>query len=448
MNFFSSENIKEKVKNLLCDSKSPGSEDFKTLVMFNVTILFALITGLLMIIRLYFETKNIWLHLNTCLTLVLIATTIYCLRSKKYRSYSGYIILFILTKAIISAAVEKGGLLAPGAFAVTFFPLVGHFCLNKTGARISLILSFCALGILYAYSDLNVKINASEKNISYRSLIFTVGILATYGLGSAFEMSRRKTEKKNKNLSEQLAWTSKMVSLGKMASGVAHEINNPLAIVRGKVFILKRKAAKGELSLSELTTELSKVDTATQRIEKIILGLKSFSHPESGLPPGIESIGKILEDSIEACSNLLLDKQIRFNSPDIALLKTIEVACHPGELMQIVINLISNSVDAIEFLNDKWIAIEYSLSSDKIKLSFLDSGTGIDQTHIPHLMEPFFTTKPVGKGTGLGLSISKGLIEKIGGEISYDFSRANTCFCINIPLAKKQAKETQVNSAA
>lgn len=116
--------------------------------------------------------------------------------------------------------------------------------------------------------------------------------------------------------------------------------------------------------------------------------------------------------------------------------------------MQVVINLISNSADAIEAHNEKWIAIEHSLSSDKIKLYFLDSGTGIDQKHVPHLMEPFFTTKIVGKGTGLGLSISKGLVEKIGGEITYDNSRINTCFCLSIPLTKKHCTVTQVTPAA
>ena len=109
--------------------------------------------------------------------------------------------------------------------------------------------------------------------------------------------------------------------------------------------------------------------------------------------------------------------------------------CRPNEVSQVLLNLLNNSYDAVEELEDKWIQVVTSIKNDKVCISVIDSGNGISQEIANEIMQPFFTTKPIGKGTGLGLSISKNLLESQQGELIIDHESANTKFDILLPKA-------------
>ena len=112
----------------------------------------------------------------------------------------------------------------------------------------------------------------------------------------------------------------------------------------------------------------------------------------------------------------------------------LQVLVKPTQLSQVFMNLINNSIDAIENLPDPWIKIESEVTPDQyIMIRFTDSGNGIPHHIVEKIMQPFFTTKEIGKGTGLGLSISKGIIEEHKGQFSYDENALNTTFEIKIP---------------
>lgn len=234
---------------------------------------------------------------------------------------------------------------------------------------------------------------------------------------------------------EKLMSTAKMSTLGEMAGGIAHEINNPLAIISGKAAILRKKVSRGLIESEKFMAELELIGKTSERISKIIHGLKAFSRNADQDPYEYYSLGQIFEDTFELCHEKLKKYDISFKfdiNPE-----QISIECRPAQLSQVFMNMISNSIDAINDhqLEEKWIHVKATLRDEKwVQIIFQDSGLGIPPEHVAKIMTPFFTTKPTGKGTGLGLSISKGIIEDHLGSLQYLASEKNTTFSIEMPL--------------
>ena len=123
----------------------------------------------------------------------------------------------------------------------------------------------------------------------------------------------------------------------------------------------------------------------------------------------------------------------------------LTLSCNQVQIEQVLINLISNSIDAIEDLNEKWINIHVSLVRDRVHIRFVDSGCGIAPAVVDKIMQPFFTTKAVGKGTGIGLSISKGILENHGGHLTYELFDGHTSFVMNLPEACSMSQENKAS---
>jgi signal transduction histidine kinase len=117
--------------------------------------------------------------------------------------------------------------------------------------------------------------------------------------------------------------------------------------------------------------------------------------------------------------------------------------CRASQIEQVLLNLLSNSIDSISDLPEKWIKIEILPQKDSFTLRFTDSGKGIPMQIADRIMEPFFTTKAVGKGTGLGLSISKGLIESHNGQLLYNNKSKNTEFTIQLPIKQSSSNSSK-----
>ncbi len=229
---------------------------------------------------------------------------------------------------------------------------------------------------------------------------------------------------------ERLVAAAKMSSLGEMAGGIAHEINNPLAIIIGKISQLKRRMEANP----EATESLTVIETTAKRIAAIIKGLSAFSrNAEKDEMEKIEVLPLIIE-TLE-----LSKERYRFNSVElkinIQLQEKIYVMGRPSQLLQVLINLLNNAYDAVEFLDKRWVEVTVLKESGYCKICITDSGSGISPQIVEKIMTPFFTTKKVGKGTGLGLSISKGLIEDHKGKLYYDSKNPHTSFIIELPIA-------------
>lgn len=221
---------------------------------------------------------------------------------------------------------------------------------------------------------------------------------------------------------------AKMATLGEMAGGIAHEINNPLAIISARAQMLQQQS--GKIQPSAIRDYADKIEQTVQRIASIVRGLRTFSRNGENDPTTLAETSQVIADTLEFCRGNLSRNNITLH---IALEKNLTLHCRPTQISQVILNLINNSQDAIQNLSEKWIRIESSMKNDIISIRVTDSGSGIPYEVADRMMQPFFTTKEVGKGTGLGLSISRGIIEDHGGKLYLDPTSTHTCFVIELP---------------
>lgn len=241
----------------------------------------------------------------------------------------------------------------------------------------------------------------------------------------------KRAEDALKKHHEQLVISAKLSSLGEMAAGVAHEINNPLSIIYGLSSQTKRKHDAGTLDPEILGRNLATILTTTERIAKIVKGLRTFSRDATDDPMEIAAVSQIIEDTLELCR-----EKFHIHSIDLRVDcdPSLFILCRPSQMSQVLMNLLGNAHDAIENDPEKWVEIRAVKNKSLLELSVKDSGKGILRDIVAKMMQPFFTTKETGKGTGLGLSISRGIVEAHNGQLYYDENCPNTRFVVEMQL--------------
>ena len=227
---------------------------------------------------------------------------------------------------------------------------------------------------------------------------------------------------------------SKMAALGQLAGGIAHEINNPLAAVRGRLYLL-RLALEGSNRPPEpkaLLEEIQTVDRLTVRISEIVNALKVFSRKDNGSRLTWLSLADVVREVLSVSAEKLRARNV---TCEVKVSPKLLVHARRVDLMQILVNLINNSCDAVGVSGgaaEPWVRVEACVERGTVLLSVTDSGNGIPDEVAKRMMEPFYTTKEVGQGTGLGLSISRSLAENMGGSLEYDAGARNTRFVVKL----------------
>ncbi len=239
---------------------------------------------------------------------------------------------------------------------------------------------------------------------------------------------------------DQLTVTSKLASIGLLAAGVAHEINNPLTVVLGHVELLLRTFTAGDtLDPTDTIKRLEKMQSASKRIAGIINGLQHFARHDASVPTRT-SLNEVVTETTQFLENFLNKAGIR-----------TEIALDPhgawiwsqsGKLEQVLINLVINARDALEDISHGLIKIETASDEKMCTLKISDNGCGIPVENRKNLFDPFFTTKAVGKGTGLGLSISKSIIQTLKGSMALESEVGiGTTFTLQLPSAALVSKD-------
>lgn len=229
---------------------------------------------------------------------------------------------------------------------------------------------------------------------------------------------------------EQLLNQSKFSALGEMAAGVAHEINNPLAVISGKAGQLLRSLRANQVEPDKLIKGLESIESTVFRISRIIKGLKDFSRNAENIPMQPVTLVSIINETLDLCRERFYHSGVKLEvgeTPDMLFY------CRNIQISQVLLNLLNNSFDAVSMSKEKWVRLEIEDQATKIIIRVRDSGKGIPVEIRNKIMMPFFTTKEVGKGTGIGLSISKGIIEDHLGSFYLDQTQAHTCFVIELP---------------
>ncbi len=224
---------------------------------------------------------------------------------------------------------------------------------------------------------------------------------------------------KEKALSEDMViQSSKMAALGKMAAGIAHEINNPLAVIGEKAGWMKDLLAEEDIAKSENFKELEdairKIETHVERTKKVTHRLLGFARRMEPIREQVD-VNRTLNDTIDFLENESKFRNINIHidpQPDLPKIRS-----DSSQLQQVFLNIMNNAIDAIGKGGEIHIETSYLAKNYEIMIRIADNGPGITKENLNKIFDPFFTTKKVGEGTGLGLSIVYSIIEKLGGRI-------------------------------
>jgi two-component system NtrC family sensor kinase len=256
-------------------------------------------------------------------------------------------------------------------------------------------------------------------------------------------MERIDTEKEE--LGQQLVRASRLAEIGEMATGIAHEINNPLQVMKGEQTlidaILGDLKEKGEIKesedLKEIEDSMAQIKLQIDRCSKITHAVLKFGRESEVISADID-LGSFIPEVISMVENKASVEGISVTqeiSEDIP-----PIQGDPGQLQQVLINLFNNAIYAIVERHGSEggeLDIRAGLKGDgKVQISVKDNGAGISPENLKKVFSPFFTTKPVGKGTGLGLSVCYGIIDNMGGIMEVSSQKgAGTTFTIDLPAA-------------
>jgi two-component system NtrC family sensor kinase len=291
-----------------------------------------------------------------------------------------------------------------------------------------------------------------EKALRWTILINVLGGLAI--LTMAFLLSGRiikriaKADQEKHTMDEQIVETGKLASIGELAAGIAHEINNPVAIMVEEAGwigdLLEEEEFKESSNLDEFKRALNQIRTQGKRCKDITYKLLSFARKTDPREQDVQ-LNELLEDLISLSAqrakygNITIKSDFQENLPAVMVSQS--------EMQQVFLNLINNSIDAMEKRGGE-IVLRTRLEENHVVVDVADNGPGIARVNLGRIFDPFFTTKPVGKGTGLGLSICYGIIKKYGGAIDVrSVPEVETTFSVKIPLTKDRVEGSGVQRA-
>lgn len=330
----------------------------------------------------------------------------------------------------------------------THSPLLGFFVLHMVfaalllpralaygGAGITILLMLMGLGLTRQWPA-----STSELILLLGwSLALLCTIFVSSQIGRSMRRQRRSLLRQTRKLrsidaklrrqQRRMAQHEKMVALGQMAAGIAHEIANPLASIDSLLQLMHRKPEK--LKPESIQT----LQQQTERIARIVRELTTFSHPAES-----DRQTLVINDAVrEALHMLSFDGRLK----RIGVKESFDqdagaVNMLPQALQQVLVNLIRNALDAMEDKPNAMLHLRTAREDGRwVTIEIIDNGPGIATKNLKRLFEPFFTTKPVGKGTGLGLSISYSLIARHGGFLTANSKPGEgAAFKIRLPICE------------
>lgn len=228
----------------------------------------------------------------------------------------------------------------------------------------------------------------------------------------------------------QLDQSEKLASIGRLSAGIVHEINNPLNYVKSAVFLLKKKGKTMPEDVAESVNRIAAdIGEGIDRVAAIVSDLRTFAHPENrGSRP--VNLHEITRKALRLLNKEISDRGVTLvdEVPEGLMAQGDE-----NHLIQIALNLIQNSLDALQDRPAPQILLKAVVKEDRAELIVRDNGSGIPQANLAKIFDPFFTTKPVGQGMGLGLSLCYRMIQGMGGEVSVDTAEgSHTQFTISL----------------
>jgi len=245
----------------------------------------------------------------------------------------------------------------------------------------------------------------------------------------------------------QLIIAGKLAEVGEMSAGLAHEINNPLQVMKAEHMMIEELISdieNGEQSPDQESMRLIKdsveqIDIQIERCKRITHGLLNFARKHEAVSHPVV-MKEFLSEMVRMVEQKALVENIRIIlklDPDLPAIMS-----EPNQLQQVFLNLLNNAIHALKGKDSAEIRINASHEDAFINVSIADNGCGIPPENMEKIFLPFFTTKPPGQGTGLGLSTVYGIVKGLGGEITVTSeSNAGTVFNVRLPLGPAEKEE-------
>jgi signal transduction histidine kinase/PAS domain-containing protein len=224
---------------------------------------------------------------------------------------------------------------------------------------------------------------------------------------------------------------AKLASVGLLAAGVGHEINNPLTIVIGQIELVQKQLMASEVYDSKIHDRFEKILSSCERISRIVKGLRSFSKTSKSDISKVNLV-EIIQTTLALLENIFAKEQIKI---EFIAKDDVSIDSNSGRMEQVLLNLLVNARDAIAEVQDKKIRINCFIQGQTAVLTVEDNGLGIDENLQEKIFEPFFTTKELNQGTGLGLAIVSSIVKDFGGTITAQSELGKgTKFIMKFPL--------------
>ncbi|MFZ4403663.1 MAG: sensor histidine kinase [Pseudobdellovibrionaceae bacterium] len=324
-------------------------------------------------------------------------------------------------------------------------------------ASISLI-SHLKYGVLYAVSTIAAVCFFAWDQIMSMQILTIIATYVTFFVCFLGMMYERVSLNKNLFLTMgQLSdsernrqESAKMAVLGEMAGGVAHEINNPIAIIQGQAGMISRALEKEPLNKEKLKSSTDKIISTVERIGKITKGLLTYARNGDADPFINIDLRPVIENTIEIVREKFLALGVTI---DVQKNIDVKIDCKETQVAQILMNLLNNAFDAAVGTMQKsgqaagWIKVEIIEDVAEVKLCVTDCGTGIADHVVAKMTQPFFTTKEIGKGTGMGLSVTEGLVKQHHGKLAYDCETGHTRFTVSLPKQQEGTVPVELDVA-
>lgn len=271
-----------------------------------------------------------------------------------------------------------------------------------------------------------------KKLISIVVACVVIDVFIVYGLATLLTNLIRRSDEMHLKLLQEAEHSDRLASIGRLAAGVGHEINNPLAIINEKAGLVEDLLAvtpdfEHKKTIAGCLESIGKSVTRCSAITHRLLG---FAKRQDVKKQNVQ-INDIIQEVMVFLENSMLTNRIKMDAQLQADLP--EVVSDQMQLQQIFLNILNNAIDAVG--KDGKISVMSHVVTGDVRVIIQDDGPGIPEDVLPHIFEPFFTTKESGKGTGLGLSITYGLIKKLGGDITVrSHVGRGTAFTVTIPV--------------
>jgi signal transduction histidine kinase len=362
--------------------------------------------------------------------------------TKNYNLYANWLVLCCLY-GVGYTSYLMGSLNSASVWWLIFIPILAAFFLDLIQTFIWSLIALSAVALL-TLSHLNAFEWLTYKNelrTDNPTLAISLSLFVIISCAAALILYLRaiidKLESQKESLIEESYIHASTQSLGELASGIAHEVNNPLAIIKGHANFLESKTETlniDEDTKKSLISHIQRIDVSTNNASSTVRSLGYLTRGINLEKPEIFKINEVLEVVKELNSKKFLLKNIELKIEASDQERNFKVYASKGQVIQVLVNLLNNSFDAIQDNMGSWVTMSYKLSKERdyLLLNVTDSGIGINIKDRHSIFKPLYSTKEVGSGQGLGLSLAKTIMKKNNGDLFLDHSAHNTTFVVKL----------------